>query len=110
MITNFKLFEDINDISYSVDDNVVCVRQVYLNDLIDGKFDIKKNYPEIGKKYKVLKCYDSLVMPIYYKNIYVCNLNRVYVNVIDDHNKICVGIKAKIFISEIEYEANKYNI
>lgn len=105
-----KAYEDILDIAYSVDDMVVCVNKLYLDDLIDKKYDINKNYPIIGKKYKVYKIYDGYTFNNNYANVSYKNLNNYYVNVIDTNNRMYVGIKAKIFISELEYNTNKYNL
>lgn len=110
MITNFKIFENETDIAYSVGDTVVCINKLHLDDLITHRYDIDEKYPEVGKKYKVLKCYDSTVMPIYYSYINVKNLNKLYVNVLDERNIIYTGIRARIFTSEIDHNTNKFNL
>lgn len=105
-----KTYEDNLDIAYSIDDTVVCINKLYLDDLIDKKYDVNKNYPVIGEKYKVYQIYGGYPYYNKYSNVNYKNLNNIYVNVIDNNNKMYVGIRAKLFMSELDFKAKKYNL
>jgi len=110
MITNFKIFEENDDIYFSVGDEVICIHG-----------EKRKNYnstePKEGKKYLVLKIYeenfDDEGNPFIIDHQYVTEKYKGdwWIDVKDiKHNIILNQCLANDFKSEIILASNKFNL
>ena len=87
-----------NAIDYSEGDIVVCVES------IKSKFKIPKHPLEIGKKYKVLKIYQTKEDKFLKNNIIRVDVENV------ETGEISKGWATTRFKIELEFDADKYNM
>lgn len=97
----FELFETGQLIDYEVGDTVVCVEYTGLMSKLPGSI---KHVLEIGEEYKVLKIY-TLPEDKYLGNKFL----RVDVEDLKT-GEISKGWKSTAFKSDLEFNADKYNM
>jgi len=97
----FELFETGQLIDYEKDDTVVCITDSGLMSKIPGSV---KHILEVGKKYKVVKIY-TIPEDKYLGNKFL----RVDVKNIET-GEISKGWESTRFKSELEFDADKYNM
>ena len=99
-----KTYENMK-YNFKVGDHIICIKNDY-KDAFSGRKKIAKK----GKIYEVLKIYNKS-----YKKINIIMLypydDEILMNIKDiNTGKIIKGAHYKKYLSEIEYNSNKYNL
>ena len=109
MITNFKMFEENDNIYFSVGDEVTCI----IGDDIDNMYSV----PKKGKKYLVLRIYcddsehQKNTIMIEHQYLTIEDIDFFSVDIKDiETGEILEDWLAYRFISEIRINSNKYNL